>query len=302
MGYWPLISKAMRGWDRSRHNSSEPALREESSVLTETSHTYSSYVPRDPDTGLPGSRKSFEPDLDSPSAASRVTAPDDLSGLTDAPDTRFTGLADGHPERLPDGEHADLEAEIAYFLDTVEQPLYADPQGGFTGARHRKDRPLERIKQHPVDLSWRRALSAFAVTLTALIVVLVSLLGAQASYPPLYDLARDTAPPGVAHAWPLLIYAPWLAATLSILRTRAYRRRSVHSWLVVLFFAAVASLLCVAAAPATPVSVAVAGLPPVTALLCFHQLVRQLDLTAVPPTASRHARPARGTHRHRPVR
>ncbi|GAA2619929.1 DUF2637 domain-containing protein [Streptomyces axinellae] len=269
--------------------------------MTEPPHTYTAYVPRDPDPGVPGPRTSFEPALDSPSTAHGLTAPDDISGLTEVPDPRFTGLTNDHPERLPEGEHADLEAEIAYFLDTVEQPLYSDSRGGLAGARHRKDRPLERIKQNP-DLSWRRALSAFSVTLTALIVVLVSLLGAQASYPPLYDLARDTAPPGVAHAWPLLIYAPWLAATLSILRTRAYRRRSVHSWLVVLFFAAVASLLCVAAAPATPAGVAVAGLPPVTALLCFHQLVRQLDLTAAGPTASRHARPARGTHRHRPVR
>ncbi|MGP3976708.1 DUF2637 domain-containing protein [Streptomyces sp. 8N114] len=277
--------------------------------MTETSHTYTSYAPPDPDTGLPWPRQPAEPDVHSAHACGASTARNDTAarlGLTDPSDTGTLGLTrfvSPHPERGERGEqteHADLDAELAHFLDTVEQQRFADSPGALTRARHRKERPLERVKQKSrEELSWRRILSAFSVTLTALIVVLVSFLGAKASYPSLYDLAQESAPPSVAHAWPLLIYAPWVAATLSILRTRAYRRRTVHSWLVVLFFAAVASLLCVADAPATPAGIAVAGLPPITALLCFHQLVRQLDLPPVPAAPSRHARPPRGSSRHR---
>jgi hypothetical protein len=224
--------------------------------------------------------------------------------------TRFVSPHSEHGERAEQAEPPDLDAELAHFLDTVEQQRRLSDSAGFPDspdsaaalarAKHRKERPLERMKQQG-EFSWRRVLSAFSVTLTAMIVVLVSFLGAKASYPSLYGLAQETAPPGVAHAWPLLIYAPWVAATLSILRTRAYRRRTVHSWLVVLFFAAIASLLCVADAPATPAGIAVAGLPPITALLCFHQLVRQLDLPPVPTPPSRHARPPRATNRHRSV-
>ncbi|MBO8193330.1 DUF2637 domain-containing protein [Streptomyces oryzae] len=277
--------------------------------MTETSHTYASYAPPDPDPGLPWPRQPAEPDVRSAHSCGGSTIRNDTAarlGLTDPTDTGTLGLtrfASPHPEhgeRPEQTEAPDLDAELAHFLDTVEQQRFADSPGELTRARHRKERPLERVKQKSrEELSWRRILSAFSVTLTALIVVLVSFLGAKASYPSLYGLAQESAPPSVAHAWPLLIYAPWVAATLSILRTRAYRRRTVHSWLVVLFFAAIASLLCVADAPPTPAGIAVAGLPPITALLCFHQLVRQLDLPPVPTAPSRHARPPRGTSRHR---
>ncbi|WP_369200568.1 DUF2637 domain-containing protein [Streptomyces sp. PU-14G] len=278
--------------------------------MTETSHTYAPYAPREPDAGLPGPRKPPFVDVNAAygegtSAFMHDASPrvDTATGLTDTGTLGLTRFSSPHPERdeyREQAEHPDLEAELARFLDTVEQQALADTEAALTRARHRKDGPLERVKhQHRSDLTWRRVLSAFSITLTAMIVLLVSFLGAKASYPSLYDLAQESAPPGVAQAWPLLIYAPWVAATLSILRTRAYRRRTVHSWLVVLFFAAVASLLCVADAPATPAGIAVAGLPPITALLCFHQLVRQLDLPPVPAAPSRHARPPKGTNRHR---
>ncbi|MEU3190411.1 DUF2637 domain-containing protein [Streptomyces sp. NPDC006992] len=273
--------------------------------MTETSHSYTSYVPPDPDNGFPGQRKPAERDVHPAHTWGAAPVRNDDAVRLDPTDTGTLGLTrfgSPHPERGEQTDHhTDLDAELARFLDTVEQERLADSSGVAARARHRKERPLERAKQQQQrgELSWRRILSAFSVTLTAMIVLLVSFLGAKASYPSLYDLAQESAPPGVAHAWPLLIYAPWVAATLSILRTRAYRRRTVHSWLVVLFFAAVASLLCVADAPPTPAGIAVAGLPPITALLCFHQLVRQLDLPPVPTHPSRHARPTRGTNRHR---
>ncbi|MDI6410637.1 DUF2637 domain-containing protein [Streptomyces albus] len=275
--------------------------------MTETPHRYASAAPRDPETGLPGPRKPFDSPWDSAYYYRSSVFDDGPYGhaeRSEFTDTNTLGLKrfpSPRPDPVPypdEPAHPDLDAELAHFLDTVEQQALGD--AALTRARHRKNGPLSRAKQqHREDLTWRRVLSAFSITLTAVIVVLVSFLGAKASYPSLYDLARESAPPSVAQAWPLLIYAPWVAATLSILRTRAYRRRTVHSWLVVLFFAAVASLLCVADAPATPAGIAVAGLPPITALLCFHQLVRQLDLPSVPTAPSRHARRPKGANRHR---
>ncbi|MFH8407196.1 DUF2637 domain-containing protein [Streptomyces sp. NPDC018019] len=147
--------------------------------------------------------------------------------------------------------------------------------------------------------SWRRLLSASSVLLTAVIAISVSALGAVASYPPLRSIADGVAPADIAVLWPLLIYGPWVVATLSILRARVHRRRTLHSWAVVIFFAVVAMLLCIAHVHPSPAGIAVAGLPPLTVLLCFHQFVRQLDLAAAPQPAARHAHSSRGQHRHR---
>ncbi|KEF09366.1 MULTISPECIES: DUF2637 domain-containing protein [Streptomyces] len=150
-----------------------------------------------------------------------------------------------------------------------------------------------------VAWTWRRLLSASSVLLTAVIGIAVSALGAVASYPPLRAIADGVAPSDVAALWPLLIYGPWVVATLSILRARVHRRRTLHSWAVVIFFAAVAMMLCIARVHPSPSGIAVAGLPPLTVLLCFHQFVRQLDLAGAPQPAARHAQSSRGQHRHR---
>ncbi|WP_244410089.1 DUF2637 domain-containing protein [Streptomyces albofaciens] len=151
----------------------------------------------------------------------------------------------------------------------------------------------------PAAWSWRRLLSASSVLLTAVIAIAVSALGAVASYPPLRAIADGVAPSDIAVLWPLLIYGPWVVATLSILRARVHRRRTLHSWAVVIFFAAVAMMLCIAHVHPSPSGIAVAGLPPLTVLLCFHQFVRQLDLAGAPQPAARHAHSSRGQHRHR---
>ena len=201
----------------------------------------------------------------------------------------------------PDDEGEGLEAALARLLDTPERAPSHSAGGECPNAlgRHRKRAGCPRQQGISGKLTWRGVLSFSSVLLTALITGLVSVLGAFASYEPLRQLAAGAAPPGMATLWPLLIYAPWLAATLVILRTRVYRRRAPHSWLVVLFFAGVALLLCVVNAPHTPVGITIAGLPPVTVLLCFHQLVRQLDLSHTPVRAARHANTPRGSHRQR---
>jgi Protein of unknown function (DUF2637) len=164
------------------------------------------------------------------------------------------------------------------------------PPDAAAPATHRQQRRrLLRI----LGITWLQVLSLAAVTFTAVIVVFLSALGGILSYDPLRGLAATGAPGGLARLWPLLVYGPWLVASVSILRAAAYRRRAAHSWAVVVLFATITGTLCVVQAPKTVTGVAVTVLPALTILVSFHQFVRQLTLTSPP----RHALPRRtATH------
>ncbi|MEV0414971.1 hypothetical protein AB0I68_30275 [Streptomyces sp. NPDC050448] len=124
--------------------------------------------------------------------------------------------------------------------------------------------------------------SLFTAVLVALIAAVVSVLSGLA----LCDALRHSAVPHTAHDvvswWPLLIYGPWVVASLSILRAALHQRRAAHSWSIVLLFSTLATLLCVAQAPRTFAAEAAATLPAIAALACFQQLVRQITLTRPP--------------------
>ncbi|GAA2739038.1 hypothetical protein GCM10010440_00220 [Kitasatospora cinereorecta] len=112
-------------------------------------------------------------------------------------------------------------------------------------------------------------------TLIALAVTIVCVLGWTLSYAPLQDLAFSRVPPGFSELWPAVVYGPWLAGCLSILRAALDGRRSVHSWVVVLAFSAAATGLCVCDMSRSAPDMIVAGLPPIAAAICLDQLVRQ---------------------------
>ncbi|MDT0306307.1 DUF2637 domain-containing protein [Streptomyces sp. DSM 44917] len=168
-----------------------------------------------------------------------------------------------------------------------------------------EDRPLRghrRARRRPAwagqaaRAQWLRCASLVLAAAAALLVAMLSVLGGLISYPPL----RASAAPGVTGAlrawWPLLIYGPWLVASLSILRAALHQRHARHAWAVVVLFSGLAVCLCAAQAPPTPSGVATAGLPPVSALVAFHQIVRQMTLINPPRHAvlpRRHARTLR---------
>jgi hypothetical protein len=89
----------------------------------------------------------------------------------------------------------------------------------------------------------------------------------------------------------MLVFAPWLIASLTILRATLHRRRVVHAWLLVTFFTALAASLCISEAPKTMTGILVAALPPAAALACFCQCMGQLTLTR-PPQSRRRSDPA----------
>ncbi|MET9800127.1 DUF2637 domain-containing protein [Streptomyces sp. NPDC006368] len=145
-------------------------------------------------------------------------------------------------------------------------------------------------KARPVTVSWERVVSFFTASLGALLVCVVSVLSGVIAYGPLLRIADPSAPADMVAWWPLLVYGPWVVASLSILRSAFHQRRAAHSWLVVLFFSLMAMLLCVAQADWSYTDVAAAALPTAASLACFHQLVRFITLTRPPRKAKRRHR------------
>ncbi|UCM90235.1 DUF2637 domain-containing protein [Streptomyces marincola] len=173
----------------------------------------------------------------------------------------------------------------------------ADARDGYGGRaprepsarRHRKERARLKWQSGTLRSWWLRCASLLLAAAAAVLVAMLSVLGGLVSYAPLRDAASPGVPQQLAAWWPLLIYGPWLVASLSILRAALHQRRVLHSWAVVLLFSGLAVCLCMSQAPRTPTSLAVAGLPPLSALFAFHQIVRQITLINPP----RHALPRR---------
>ncbi|MDT0342593.1 DUF2637 domain-containing protein [Streptomyces litchfieldiae] len=179
----------------------------------------------------------------------------------------------------------------------IDQPSGLSGMPGTEAARrHRRAR---RRMKWPSGLDrslWLRCASLLLAALASALVAMLSVLGGLVSYEPLRDAAAPSASDQLTAWWPLLIYGPWLVASLSILRAALHQRRSLHSWAVVILFSGLAVGLCVSDAPRTATDIAVAGLPPISALVAFHQIVRQMTLIHPP----RHALPRqRGTVRRR---
>jgi hypothetical protein len=139
---------------------------------------------------------------------------------------------------------------------------------------HRKTRDRRRDKL----LTFSYLIAAVA----AVIASTVSVFGGMIAYDPLLFIAAGRTDSSIVSWWPLLVFGPWLVASLSILRHALHRRRSFHSWSVVLVFSSIAMAMCVAQAPDNLMGQAAAALPSFASLACFQQLVRQITLTRPP--------------------
>ncbi|MEU6281478.1 DUF2637 domain-containing protein [Streptomyces sp. NPDC047028] len=153
---------------------------------------------------------------------------------------------------------------------TSELPPIRRPSAG-----HRK------VRVRRLRLTWVQTISFVIAALAAVIMAMVSVFGGMVAYAPLTHIESGT-PGGASRWWPLLIYGPWMVASLSILRTALHRRRALHSWCVVLLFSSLAMTLCAVQAHKTFTGLASAALPALACLTCFQQIVRQITLTRPP--------------------
>ncbi|MEU6883981.1 DUF2637 domain-containing protein [Streptomyces viridosporus] len=145
-------------------------------------------------------------------------------------------------------------------------------------------------------------LASYAIAaLAAITVSMVSVFSGVVAYEPLLLVTTAHSSGSSSAWWPVLVYGPWLAGSLSVLRAALHQRRALHSWFVVLLFSSVAVLLCVAQAPRTLTDTASAALPGVAALACFQQLVRQITLTRPPRRAAPRHRQRPSTPRTAPL-
>ncbi|MFJ4470020.1 hypothetical protein ACIP2X_21460 [Streptomyces sp. NPDC089424] len=215
---------------------------------------------------------------------------------------RHRGPAEPYPQPLvPPDSGWDPAEELAFMLQDAlaEEPTYLPPAdasvtdpvpGSPLGNLQEITAELPPLRDSPkghrkprarVGRNALRAVSRFLAALAAVIACSVSFFGGMAVYEPL-RLSVSRTHDGIVSLWPLLIYGPWLVASLSVLRAALHQRRAVHSWCVILLFSTAAMLLCVAQAPRTVVDTVTAALPGLAALACFQQLVRQITLTRPP--------------------
>ncbi|MEU9557150.1 hypothetical protein [Streptomyces fumanus] len=192
-------------------------------------------------------------------------------------------LADRGPDLPPPrGETPAAAPAPGSPLDSLQEITAELPPLRDAARSHRRVR--ERRRPRGLD-----AVSYLTAALATVIASAVSLLSGVVAYDPLRVVALTRLQPGVVSWWPLLVFGPWLVASLSVLRAALHQRRAVHSWCVVLVFSLISVFLCVVQAPGTVIDVAAAGLPGLAALACFQQLVRQITLTRPPRrTAPRH--------------
>ncbi|OEJ62237.1 hypothetical protein BGM19_33695 [Streptomyces agglomeratus] len=216
-------------------------------------------------------------------------------------------------EAMENERSAAPPAEIHDPPDTAEQPATEGagaPLAGLTQitaelpplrtAPSRRRRAPARRKRAVGAL---QTTSFFLAALAAVVVSMVCVFGGMVAYDPLRHLAKHRTSGATVRWWPLLVYGPWMVASLSVLRAALHQRRAAHSWAVVLLFSTVSMILCVAQAPHTVVDAAAAALPSLAALACFQQLVRQITLTRPPRQANpRHRSRDRPPSRQHPTR
>ncbi|MFG2354250.1 hypothetical protein [Streptomyces sp. NPDC048521] len=166
-------------------------------------------------------------------------------------------------------------ADFADPMDNLARITAQLPPIRRSSVGHRKSRVRK------LRLKWLQTGSFVIVAFVAAIAAMVSVFGGMVAYEPLQNITSGTKS-GIIPWWPVLVYGPWLVASLSVLRSALHRRRALHSWFIVVLFSSVAMMLCVAQAERTFTGIAGASLPAFASLACFQQLVRQITLTLPP--------------------
>jgi hypothetical protein len=108
-------------------------------------------------------------------------------------------------------------------------------------------------------------------------VVLLALGSFVLSYDALHQLAVDNhVPRPLAWIWPLIVDGFIITASLAVLHATLTSRPATYPWLLVLAFSGTSVVFNVLHAPPTVVARLVAAIPPLTLVLSFELLMRQL--------------------------
>jgi hypothetical protein len=182
-----------------------------------------------------------------------------------------------------------LEEELAEMLSAASP---ARP------AADTESRPLSRsdrrrMRPKPQFLVAGQRINQVTVLFAAIAVCAACLLGWSITYTygQLRTIAEFVLPAQLAQWWPLTVYGPWFVAALSILRATVQHQPAPRSWGVLLVTSAMAVALCISHATGSVLAYVTLGIPPITALVCFWELVGQVS--------SKH-RTHKGAHAPRP--
>ncbi|MFI7408552.1 DUF2637 domain-containing protein [Streptomyces sp. NPDC049627] len=206
------------------------------------------------------------------------------------------------PDPAISPEGWDLDEELAQMLSTTQgleqirlDPLRPDPfrpdpvppppdndRPPPRPAHHRRPQPSAQIiAGNPKIFS-----VGILVTLITLCAVTMLTWSISYSYDQLRSIALTVVSPKLAHWWPLTVYGPWLLAGLSILRASVQRRTARRSWAVMLISSGTAVALCIGQSADSLLGMVVVGIPPITALVCFRELVSQFSSRPGPKHAA----------------
>ncbi|MET8562520.1 DUF2637 domain-containing protein [Streptomyces flaveolus] len=186
------------------------------------------------------------------------------------PGDQSTVVPPPRSEPSPAVDYADPMENLARITAQLPPIRRASARAG-----HRKSRVRK------IRVKWLQTGSFLIAAFVSVIVAMVSVFGGMAAYEPLRNITAGANGEMISW-WPILVYGPWMVASLSILRSALHQRRALHSWFIVLLFSSVAMMLCVAQAHRTVTGIAGAALPACASLACFQQLVRQITLTLPP--------------------
>ena len=192
----------------------------------------------------------------------------------------------------------DLDEELAQMLGAARAPDPSPPRQ--EADRRPAPRPVHRKRPQPGAHSLTKNPKVLTVSILVTLITLcaVTMLTWSISYS--YDQLRTIAllvvAPKLAHWWPLTVYSPWLLAGLSILRASVQRRTARKSWAVMLIASGTAVALCIGQSAHSLLAMVVVGIPPITALVCFRELIGQFSSRPGP----RHAADAVGAQKQPP--
>ncbi|MDC0767593.1 DUF2637 domain-containing protein [Streptomyces sp. HD] len=174
----------------------------------------------------------------------------------------------------------DLDEELAQMLSTTQGLDPAPPPPSPVRAKP-QPRPVHRRRPQPgtrgLPGNPRILTVSVLVTLITLCAVTMLTWSISYSYDQLRAIALLVVSPDLAHWWPLTVYGPWLLAGLSILRASVQRRTARRSWAVMFISSGTAVALCIGQSAGSLLAMVIVGIPPITALVCFRELVGQFS-------------------------